>query len=417
MKIKRCLLWFTVVVTLLWSNLTAAQEMYNEVEQGITTGADSISHEEWFIRTNNFITAAGLPTHVQNLSYALVFAFLAYSLIQAAVIGSTKGLKQIFLRLIIVGAVFATLDQSREVLYTTWKSSLSWSEGISGDVLSEVAGEAGNVSLLLAPIGGMLAAGRMAGARLGKNTLVNATAKNVNSKLSLFLSTTTLLLIPVLAVYSIVIYSTGLIVLLSMLFLPLAAAFLVISNGSWLWKWLSAYLAAIFIVLFVPIIFSIAADLAITQPLKSLGEFLETSQDHFISAMDGFQTPEGASAWNVNKWREWANGLDESALAVLRGIMSAVVGWIIALAMMIFGIFAGVYLMLKIPSYIGSYMGSSASGSLVVGAAGAAGAGFLTARLRGNSGDISSNSSRSALPASSRTDKALPQEIQGGRRN
>ena len=403
----------TILITfcfiLFCSPLATAQPIYNEVEQGIETAKKSTSYEEWFESTNESIINNGLNTHVQRLAYALVFAFLAYSVIQAALLGSITGLKQVFLRLVIVGAIFATLDQSQQALYSTWRNSVTWSETLSSKALADAALQSENVSLLLAPVGGMLAAARMAGTRLGKNVAVKATKPSVGSKLGQFFNASFLLLMPILAIYSMIVYSTGLIVLLSMLFLPLAAAFLMVSNGSWLWRWLSAYLGAIFIALFVPIIFGIATNLAVTQPLESLGEFLATSQDHFITAMEEFQTPEGASAWNINKWREWANGLDDAALSILRGITTAILGWIIALVMMAFGLFAGAYLMLKMPSYIGSYLGSSDSGGLVTGPASMAGAGFLSARLRGRVGTTANKQLTSG-------EKALPSDSQGGNR-
>lgn len=355
--------------------------MYNNAEQGLTSG-EAISHESWFLRTSSFITNNNLPSHVQRLSYALVIVFLTWSIIQAAVVGSSKNLKEIFLRLIIVGAVFSMLSPIQNALYSTWRESLNWSSATNQKVLNEVADKSNQVSILLAPVGGMISALQLAGTRLGVNAVVKATAKNASNKIAMLMRTTTILLMPIIAMYSVVIYSTGLIVLLSMLFLPLAAAFLMISNGSWLWKWLSAYLAAIFIVLFVPIVFGIAADLAIVEPLNNLADFLDKSEKHFITAMNGFTPPTGAEAWNPNEWRKWSEGLGDSLWKLIQGIWSAVIGWIIALIMMFFGIFAGVYLMLKMPSYIGSYLGSSPTGSFVGGAASLAGAGFLSARLK-----------------------------------
>lgn len=159
-----------------------------------------------------------------------------------------------------------------------------------------------------------------------------------------------------------------------MLLLPLAGALLMLPSGSSTTRrWLGMYVAALFTVIFLPVVFGIAVDLGMVQPLARMGAHMQDALDQFTTAAEGLALPAGAEMWRVAQWQAWLESVPDSVLNALGGVVSILLGWLLSLAALIVGMLVGVYLLLNLLGLIGGFMG---------GAGGSAGAAFGLSRLR-----------------------------------
>lgn len=56
-------------------------------------------------------------------------------------------------------------------------------------------------------------------------------------------------------------------------------------------RWVGMYVSALFTVLFLPIIFGIAVDLGMMQPLARMSEYMANALDQFALAADALVLP------------------------------------------------------------------------------------------------------------------------------
>lgn len=375
----------------------------------------------WYKRTNDVITKNGLHTQVETLGYALVFALFAYGALRASYYARSSEFGALLGRLLLAAGILLSLTPIRGVVHGTWVAAFEWSSGLFNEVEKELVENADEVTLLLAPffaagttinfIGRRVAAkGASAIAQTGTSAV-----SGVANRATTYMTGVLFLFFPLFGMYAALIYASGFIVLLSMLLLPLAGALLLLPNGaSWISRWLGMYIAALFTVIFLPIIFGIAVDLGLVQPLARMGSYMQDALTQFSEAADALTLPSGSEVWRVAEWQDWLQNVPDSLLNTLAGIGNILLGWLLSLVALIVGMLIGVYLLMNLPGFVGGFIGG-------IGAS--AGAAFALARpARGGSRvERTTNNSMNALvmmrSPGDEDGRALPAPGPGGARN
>ena len=375
----------------------------------------------WYKRTNDLITKNGLHTQVENLAYALVFALFAYGAVRASYYARSSEFGALFGRLLLAAAILLSLTPIRGVLHGTWVAAFEWSSGLFSEVEEELVEKADEVTLLLAPffaagttvnfIGRRVATkGASAVAQTGASTV-----SGVAGRATSYMTSVLFLFFPLFGMYAALVYASGFVVLLSMLFLPLAGALLLLPNGaSWISRWLGMYLAALFTVIFLPVIFGIAVDLGMVQPMARMGTYMQDALTEFTAAADALTLPSGSEVWRVAQWQDWLQNVPDSILNALAGIGSILLGWLLSLVALIVGMLIGVYLLMNLPGFVGGFIGG-------VGAS--AGAAFALSRMssgRARTEHTTNNTVNALVTTQSPGDmssRALPAPKPGGMRS
>ena len=122
-------------------------------------------------------------------------------------------------------------------------------------------------------------------------------------------------------------------------------------------RWLGMYLAALFTVIFLPILFGIAVDLGMVQPLVRMSTHMQEALSQFSDAAEALALPSGAEAWRIAQWQDWLQGIPDSMLSALGGIVSILLGWLLSLVALIVGMLVGVYLLMNLPGFVGGFIG------------------------------------------------------------
>ena len=378
----------------------------------------SNTFHDWFTRTADFIRDSGLIDMLDSLGYALVALFFTYGLLRAATSGNWHEYRTLFFKLILVAGIIFSAPLLRQATYETWVSSLEFSTNLVSTNLSTMDDDIQileNTLMMTFGLAGGLAVG---GARAGSI----AVGRQVGGRsLMTGLNIVSGMMLPVIGMYSVAMYGTGLVVLLSILFIVLAASFLLISNGSWMTRWLSSYASAIVVTLFLPIIFNIAVDLAIAQPVAILQQNMQSAVDNITVVSDAaFGYPQGGELFSKREWQAWLESVMGSFGSALRALWFGVMGWILSMLTMLVGLIVAGFLMAQLPSYVASFMGGSGSGYIA--GVGASVAALGSKVIRGGSSTISSMSNTRSVSSSLQSqssDKALPHFTapQGGSRS
>ena len=361
------------------------------------------------------ITSNGLHTQVENLAYALVLALFAYSALRAAYFARSAEFGVLFGRLLLSAALLLSLTPIRSTLHRTWVDAFEWSSGLFTEVESELLASADNVALLLAPFFTAGAVVTHAGRRVARESLSDVTALGASgsaglaSRATSYMNGILLLFFPLFGIYAALVFASGFIVLLSMLLLPLAASLTLLPNGaSWLSRWLGMYLGALFTVIFLPVMFGIAVDLGMVQPLARMGEQMREALTQFSAAAEQLAVPAGSEVWRIAQWKDWLQGIPDSMLSALGGVVSLLLGWLLSLVALIVGMLVGVYLLLNLPGYIGGFIGG-------IGAS--AGAAFGLSRVVGRGHSSSTIRTQQGVGRDSSGETSVPSPQAGGSRH
>jgi len=375
----------------------------------------SNTFHDWFSRTADFIRDSGLMDMLDGLGYALVALFFTYGLLRAATSGNWHEYRSLFFKLILVAGIIFSAPLLRQATYETWVSSLQFSTNLVSTNLASMDDDIQvleNTLMMTFGLAGGLAVG---GARAGSV----AVGRQVGQRsLMTGLNIVSAMMLPIIGMYSVAMYGTGLVVLLSILFIVLSASFLLISNGSWMMRWLSAYASAIVVTLFLPVIFNIAVDLAIAQPVDILQQNMQSAVDNLTVVSDAaFGYPQGGEVFSKREWQAWLETVMGSFGSALRALWFGVIGWILSMLTMLVGLIVAGFLMAQLPSYVASFMGGSGSGSIA--GVGATIAALSSRAIRGGSQTITSTTSGISSSQSQNTERALPQfsAPQGGSRS
>ena len=375
----------------------------------------SNTFHDWFSRTADFIRDSGLMDMLDGLGYALVALFFTYGLLRAATSGNWHEYRSLFFKLILVAGIIFSAPLLRQATYETWVSSLEFSTNLVSTNLASMDDDIQvleNTLMMTFGLAGGLAVG---GARTGSVAVGRQVG---NRSLMTGLNIVSAMMLPIIGMYSVAMYGTGLVVLLSILFIVLAASFLLISNSSWMMRWLSAYASAIVVTLFLPVIFNIAVDLAIAQPVSILQQNMQSAVDNLTVVSDAaFGYPSGGEVFSKREWQAWLESVMGSFGSALRALWFGVMGWILSMLTMLVGLIVAGFLMAQLPSYVASFMGGSGSGSIA--GVGASIAALSSRAIKGGSQTITSTTRSISSSQSQSAERALPQFTapQGGSRS
>lgn len=321
---------------------------------------------DWLSRTYAFVAQLGLKAGLEGVAWALAFLFFMMGIIRATAYGSVSELQAVFGRLFLVLALLTSTAGVRTFMQDTWRNAYGWSGSVwSGDLDGRLAEASAKASLLVAPftgITGVLGSGlKHAAATTAKSGFKKAAAAggaSVTAKAAGYLNAVMFLLAPMLAFYSVLVYASGVVVLLCHLFLPLSAAALMLPGGSsWLSRLVGAYVASVFTVILLPIVFSIAVDLGLVMPLERMADTWQETVDLFTSGWNALTPPRGWETLNPARMWDWFNGLGES-WKLVGSVANFIFGWLLSLLAVVVGMLAGAYLLLNAERYVGLFIGT-----------------------------------------------------------
>ncbi len=363
----------------------------------------------WLTRMLTLVEQHGIVPSVETLAYSLAAMLFAYGMIRAIWYGRGSELAVLAGRTLLVVALMAMLPTLRSVVFNSWTSVYTWSSGIWGtsgggtfDRLLSASEDTKNIlpSFLASSYAVQSAStGQYDATTEGLAAEEPSDAATTLSKVVTWVAGVIFtVMLPVLfGVYTVVIFVSGMTVLIGLVLLPLAAVFLLMPGGSavsWLGAWLRMNLGALFVVVFLPVAVSIVVELGIAQPLEHTNEAMQQSVDSFngaVTSLDGaFQDlrdavgqtgplPGDAQA-TLERARQAFYTAGEQAL---RGVFGVLLGWLFGILTILVGFMMGLFLLLRMERYVMGFMGGLASG---VGGPGFLGRALLYKALRSGGG-------------------------------
>lgn len=320
---------------------------------------------DWLSRTYAFVGRLGLRAGTENLAWALAFLFFMLGITRATYFGSVTELAAVFGRLFLVLALLTGTSGVQTFMQDTWRNAYGWSSSVwAEDLDGKLLEASAKASLLVAPftaITGVVGIGlkhaAATTAKAGFKKVAAQGAMSTTGRAAGYLNGIMFLLAPMLGFYSILIYASGLLVLLAHLFFPLCAAALLLPGGvSWLSKLAGAFVAAVFTVILLPLIFSIAIDLGLVLPLERMAETWQKTVELWNGGVAALRPPSGWETLNPAKMWDWFNGLGES-WKLIGSVANFVMGWLLSVLAVIVGMLAGAYLLLNAERYVGMFIG------------------------------------------------------------
>ena len=379
----------------------------------------------WLTRMLTLVEAHGIMPSVETLAYSLAAMLFAYGMVRAIWYGRGSELAVLAGRTLLVVALMAMLPTLRSVVFTSWTSVYTWSSGIWGTngggtfdrLLSASADTKEILPSFLASAYAVQSAstGQYDATTEGLAAEEPSDAATTLSKVVTWVAGLIFtVMLPVLfGVYTVVIFVSGMTVLIGIVLLPLAAVFLLMPGGSavsYIGAWLRMNMGALFVVVFLPVAVSIVVELGIAQPLEHTNEAMQQSVDSFnaaVTSLDGAfkdlrdavgQTgplPGDAQA-TLERARQAFYSAGELAL---RGVFGVLLGWLFGILTILVGFLMGLFLLLRMERYVMGFMGGLASG---VGGPGFLGRALFFKALRsGGGGATQIGTGGSSLPRSS----------------
>jgi hypothetical protein len=333
----------------------------------------------WLEEAHRFVRDNRLAEGVETLSYALVFALLLYGAIRAGYFGRSSEFRALFARLLLAGALLLGTPAIRTVAQDTWASVYGWSSGIWARQLNaELGAAAGNLGAQLAGVWGAASVARIAGAKLTGLTAKRlaeggagaaAQAASSGDRLGLLrtlLNLSSLLLSPLIGVYAALIFLSGLVVLLALVFLPLSAALLMVPGGDgWIGRWVGAYAGAVFTVAFLPLVFGVAVKLGLIEPMNRLNAEISSLNAELIGLVQATAAEQKnlvpGSAFDALS-RLFDGSYWASLGEALSRIMQMLLAWVVSLVSMVIGLVVGALLLLNLERQVAAFVGGLANG-------------------------------------------------------
>ena len=184
-------------------------------------------------------------------------------------------------------------------------------------------------------------------------------------------------MLPILfGVYTVIIFVSGMTILIGIALLPLAAVLLLVPGGaavSWFGAWLRMNAGALFVVVFLPVAVSIVVELGIAQPLERTNEAMQESLDNFNEAVtnieEAFQDLQAAFG-QVGPLPGDAQATIERARQAIytageklqQGVLGVLFGWLFGILTILVGFLVGLFLLFRMERYVMGFLGGLASG-------------------------------------------------------
>lgn len=436
-------LFLLFVLTLASIGLAQADPEANAVRQALQQPTGSPAQLlapdplKWLKSTNELAKRTRIGQASEALAYAVILIGFIFALYNAMLFGSPRQFGFAVARLALCSLlvqVSLNYAQPREfnfsaLMFNGWVGAYAWVLDRTGADIQEKIGEAEGAMLdLLSQVvvtGGSLALGGIgvqtaktylafskaavqdllvldgttAGAQAAKTALGAATgaARQAGLRVMQGLKVLYQFMLPLLAAYAALIYISGLLMLLCIYLLPLAFALLMWNQRGWISGVLSTYTTALFSVIFLPIFFAVALDIAFVQPAQVIQRYNEQlaqvhlqakqqtaeaqaqvnqESDATLAACEAAYSanPEAINATECQEARSkgfldrlgdrigqivasgWA-----AFSSLIASVFNSIVATILGLLAVWIGLFIGLMIMFRLPGMIGSIVGGAAT--------------------------------------------------------
>jgi len=392
---------------------------------------------KWLKSTNELAKRARIGQASEALAYVVILVGFIFAVYNAMLFGSPRQFGFAVARLALCSLlvqVSLNYAQPREfnfsaLMFGGWVGAYAWvldktgadiqekitqAEGVMLDLLAQVAVTGG--SLALGGVGVQTAKaylafskgavqdllvldGTTAGAQAARTALGAATgaARQAGLRVMQGLKVLYQFMLPLLAAYAALIYISGLLVLLCIYLLPLAFALLMWNQRGWISGVLSTYTTALFSVIFLPIFFAVALDIAFVQPAQVIQRYNEQLAQVHIQAKQQTTQAQGQvnqeseavlaaceSAYNTNpeainnpecqeaRSKGFLDRLGDrigqivasgwaAFSSLIASVFNSIVASILGLLAVWIGLFIGLMIMFRLPSMIGGIVGGAAA--------------------------------------------------------
>ena len=312
-----------------------------------------------------------------DISWAIVFALFVYGLVNAIYFYRSDDHWQLFGRLFIAAALLWGAPDIGKTLATSWVEFHDFSQSAFAEntnsrmfqALGVMTAEAPSFLLAMAAFDKIdaLATG-------GPGALVTDVIGEVNlgrqaKRLAWLFQLTVVIVLVMYGLHTLSIYSTGLVIVLAMLLLPVVSSLILLPGmSSYLSRWLSMVLTAFAGLLLSVIVYAVAMDLAFVIPLNNLGDQLTSTgaatSNYFSAAFPDLDK----ISINPLDWPEKiGNYIQErnDATDALRGqVIQTVALYIFNVIFIFIGMFMGLYLLTNFEQLIAGFLsGTVASGA------------------------------------------------------
>ena len=320
----------------------------------------------WLSETMAAVVDLGLRGGVVNL--ALAITWLAFAAGMYEVYTSFRKVVPLFVRVCVATLLITGVDAQRDWLYITWAGVYNWSNGIwATEVEQELLTATTSAAALTIPAMGIMGIAKAGMASVAKRVAGNGGAKvgaevgqQAVGKAIGYLNWTTWLFIPLLAIYAATVYTSGLIVILAMVFLPLSGAFLVVPGGvAWITLWVRNYATALFTVVFMPIVFKIAVRVGLIYPLNELSSGLQTFVDDFNANSSNFWSEAGKFWLSPIAYLTGAT----TEFNLIGSVTMFAGSYLMFIGTMIVGMLIGAGLIMNVQRNVAAFIGSFGAGA------------------------------------------------------
>lgn len=323
---------------------------------------------------------ARLEGGISGLALALVLLGFVFGIVQGILGGGLEAIKGAFVRLAVVGLLLSlsTSGFVGKTVEGALTAAREWGTDSVAVTLSDAADSFEALALRVVPFMGAVGALKIMTAEVAEKAAGNALARSVASgtsagsaKVLQYLNWTTLLLIPLMLFFFILIVVASFTVEVGVALFPLAAALLIFPRGSaadWFGKWVAAVMGAILIVILLPIGFKAAVEIGINRPVNQVNAYVDR-------VLDRLKAVKQKSEEALDEARKGKCGFDFScylgakfdALKTevevgLRALQMVITAWLLGVLLLLAGMAAAAYILFNIErvamSFIGGFVAS-----------------------------------------------------------
>jgi hypothetical protein len=318
---------------------------------------------------------ARLEAGISSLALALVLLGFVYGIVQGIVGGGLEAIKGAFVRLAVVGLLLSLWSSGfvGNTLDRAMMAAREWGVDASANTLADAGDSLDALAMRVVPFMGAVGAIKIMTAKTAENIAKNATTRTVASgtsagasKVMQYLNWATLLLIPFMLFFFILIVVASFTVEIGVALFPLAVALLMFPKGSaadWFGKWIAAVVGALLIVLLLPIGFKAAVEMGINRPVNQVNAYVEQALERIeaqkeaglevvVDAMgDCRMLDVGCTLGNNLK------ALGTQLNAVWQQITTAVQAWLLGVILLLAGMAAAAYVLFNVERVAMSFVG------------------------------------------------------------
>jgi len=318
---------------------------------------------------------ARLEAGISGLALALVLLGFVYGIVQGIAGGGLEAIKGAFVRLAVVGLLLSLWNSGfvGDTLDRAMMAAREWGVDASANTLADAGDSLDALAMRIVPFMGAVGAIKLMAAKVAENAAKGAAARTVASGMSAgaskvmqYLNWATLLLIPFMLFFFILIVVASFTVEIGVALFPLAAALLIFPKGSaadWFGKWIGAVVGALLIVLLLPIGFKAAVEMGINRPVNQVNAYVEQALGRIEAQKEAgldavLYALDNCRVWDaVCRLDQTLQSLRIRLEAVWQQITTAVQAWLLGVILLVAGMAAAAYVLFNVERVAMSFVG------------------------------------------------------------